>query len=146
MKTGLIFTAEIVKNLAQRSRNHNSVWKTELDGFRRKAARRVEAMDGRNQNYNPLYPFFKGELGERIPLQHVPPWRGVLKNRAKMGHHVGYPTVETRFYKFAVQSISSLLILVFQFLLKSNQPVSALHVLNVQGWRHLLFPYHKSVF
>ncbi|MDP7554823.1 MAG: hypothetical protein QGF31_01430, partial [Nitrospinota bacterium] len=27
--------------------NHNSVRKTELDGFRRKATRRVEAMDGR---------------------------------------------------------------------------------------------------
>ncbi len=47
--------------------------KDELDGFRRKAARRVEDRDGRNQ------------MSYRSSEQ---------KNSAKMGHHVGYPTVE----------------------------------------------------
>jgi hypothetical protein len=36
--------------LSGRGHNHNSVWKTELDGFRRKVARRVEARDGRKSN------------------------------------------------------------------------------------------------
>ena len=31
----------------RRGRHHNSAWKTELDGFRRKAARRVKATDCR---------------------------------------------------------------------------------------------------
>ncbi len=39
--------AYLVSHSAAGSRNHNSARKTELDGFRRKAARRVEAMDGR---------------------------------------------------------------------------------------------------
>ncbi|MEE9165107.1 MAG: VacB/RNase II family 3'-5' exoribonuclease, partial [Nitrospinota bacterium] len=37
-----------------RGRNHNSAGKAELDGFRRKAAPRVEARDGRNQIELPL--------------------------------------------------------------------------------------------
>ncbi|MDP6625563.1 MAG: hypothetical protein QGG87_03800 [Nitrospinota bacterium] len=34
----------------QLCRNHNFITKIKLDGFRRKTARRVEAMDGRNHN------------------------------------------------------------------------------------------------
>ncbi len=94
----------------------------------------------------PCIPFLKGGIrGENSPLT-CPSGTGVFKNLAKMEHRVGYPTLETQFYKFTVQSISSLLIFVFQFLIKSNQPVSALHVSNVQGWRHLLFSYYKSLF
>jgi hypothetical protein len=41
--------------LSSRGHNHNSVWKTKLDGFRRKAARRVEARDGRKSNSASAY-------------------------------------------------------------------------------------------
>ena len=41
---------ELNKHKAARCRNNNLAWRAKLDGFRRKAARRVEAMDGRNHN------------------------------------------------------------------------------------------------
>ncbi len=80
----------------RQGRNHNLVKKTELNGFRRKAARRVEAMDGRatklslalssalpklKMNYNPLAPFIKEECGSSIPLyqEGVLSGQGVLK-------------------------------------------------------------------
>ncbi len=42
------------RNTAWQGHNHNSIWKTELDGFQKKAARRVETKDGRDQmGYRP---------------------------------------------------------------------------------------------
>jgi len=37
--------------IMQHNCSHNSVWKTELDGFLRKAARRVEVMDDRKSQF-----------------------------------------------------------------------------------------------
>jgi len=39
--------------LSGRGHNHNSIWKTELDGFQKKATRRIEARDGRKSNSPP---------------------------------------------------------------------------------------------
>jgi hypothetical protein len=66
------------------------VWKTELDGFRRKAARRVEAKDG-----NAKLSFADNQIGL--------PQKASNKNFAKMGHHIGYLTLETKFCKLAIE-------------------------------------------
>jgi hypothetical protein len=48
----VIFKNCVYLNLTWRSLNHNSVWKTELDDFWRKVARRVEAKDGQKPKYS----------------------------------------------------------------------------------------------
>ena len=55
-------------------------------------------------NYYPLAPFFKGEFGVSISLyqEGCLSGTGYVKKVAKMGHHVGYLTVETMYCRLAI--------------------------------------------
>ncbi|MEE9164886.1 MAG: hypothetical protein V3U15_01350 [Nitrospinota bacterium] len=69
-----------------RVHNHNPVGKTKLDGFRRKAARRVEAGDGRATKLSLA-------LSSALPKSNRAAAQFTNKNCAK----------KTQFYRFAVQ-------------------------------------------
>ncbi|MDP7555393.1 MAG: hypothetical protein QGF31_04350 [Nitrospinota bacterium] len=55
-------------------------------------------------NYYSLTPFFKGEFGVSISLyqEGCPSGTGCVKKVAKMGHHVGYLTVEATYCRLAI--------------------------------------------